>query len=96
MDFTARSITECVGHACRLTLGRLILPLETDRFGLFDKFFLWVLFVWDDGSSGSHMHTERDPPNGKNVPLTMFGRIPQEQDVPAGTYTDTLTVTVNY
>jgi spore coat protein U-like protein len=37
-----------------------------------------------------------DPPNNKDLTLTVYGRIPAQQDVSAGSYTDTVTVTVQY
>lgn len=52
--------------------------------------------VWGDGSSGSQVHIERNPPNNKDLSVTMFGRVPASQDVSAGSYSDTLTVTVNF
>jgi spore coat protein U-like protein len=49
--------------------------------------------IWGDGTSGTVRvwRTFR-----RNIPqnLTVYGRIPPGQDVPAGTYTDTLTVTL--
>ena len=37
-----------------------------------------------------------DAPNNKDVTLTVYGRIPAGQDVPAGTYTDRVTVTIDF
>lgn len=47
--------------------------------------------VWADGIVGSSVSA-----TGTNVDLTIFGRIPAGQNVPAGTYTDAVTATVIY
>jgi spore coat protein U-like protein len=49
--------------------------------------------IWGDGTSGT-VRVWRT--FWRNIPrnLTVYGRIPPGQDVPAGTYTDTLTVTL--
>jgi spore coat protein U domain-containing protein, fimbrial subunit CupE1/2/3/6 len=51
--------------------------------------------IWGDGTGGSSHYGPIDPPNG-GTNLTIYGRIPPGQDVPAGTYADTLVVTVNF
>lgn len=52
--------------------------------------------IWGDGSGGSEMEIVSNPVNNKDHPLTIFARIPAGQDVSAGSYTDTVTVTVQY
>ena len=52
--------------------------------------------IWGNGGGGSQMNVVRNPTNNQDVPVTMFGRIEQEQDVSGGAYTNTLTVTINY
>lgn len=52
--------------------------------------------IWGDGSGATAMWIEANPPNNKDVSRTMFGRVPATQEVSAGSYTDTLTVTVNF
>ncbi len=49
------------------------------------------LFVWGDGVSRSTVSA-----TGTAVDLTVYGRIPAQQNVTAGTYTDTVVVTVTY
>jgi spore coat protein U-like protein len=51
--------------------------------------------VWGDGSGGSVIVSD---PGGaySSVNFTAYGRIPVGQFVPAGSYTDTITVTVTY
>jgi spore coat protein U-like protein len=52
--------------------------------------------VWGDGTGGAHAVIVADPPNRSEQTLTIYGRIPAGQDVRAGTYTDSITVIVQY
>ena len=52
--------------------------------------------VWGDGSGGTATYTNGSPPNGSNVTVTIFGRIPALQNVGAGSYVDTITATINF
>lgn len=47
--------------------------------------------VWGDGAG-----TDLVSATGTGVDLTVFGRIPGRQNIPAGTYVDTITVTISY
>lgn len=47
--------------------------------------------VWGDGISASNVSA-----SGTNVDLPVYGRIGAKQNVPADTYTDTVTVTISY
>lgn len=51
--------------------------------------------IWGDGTGGSDYYVG-DPPNNRDLTLTVFGRIHAGQDVSAGSYQDTVTVTVQY
>lgn len=51
---------------------------------------------WGDGTGSTSFYFRADPPNNRNVVLTIYGRIPANQDVSAGTYTDTVSVIVNF
>lgn len=46
--------------------------------------------VWGDGSDGSNAYVT----SGGNVQMILYGRIPAGQDVPDGTYADTLVLTL--
>ncbi len=50
--------------------------------------------VWGDGSAGTS--TVAGTGNGAAQAVTVYGRIPAAQFVAAGSYTDRVTVTVNY
>jgi spore coat protein U-like protein len=51
--------------------------------------------VWGDGT-GSSTYTNASAPNNMAVVVTIYGRISAGQDVSAGTYTDTVTATINF
>ena len=52
--------------------------------------------IWGDGTGGTQPYDVGNPANNKDVTLTIFARIPAEQDVSSGSYSDSVTVTVNY
>lgn len=51
--------------------------------------------IWGDGTSGTAVYSRNNPPNN-NVNLTVFGRVPAAQDVSAGSYSDTVSATINF
>ena len=46
--------------------------------------------VWGKGSAGTSYYFDPHPPNKKPVTVPVYGRIPPQQDVAYGQYTDTL------
>src|SRR5262249_4789432 len=52
--------------------------------------------VWGDGSGTTGDYTKGNPTNNTDVNLTVFGRIPAQQDVSAGSYSDTIVATINF
>lgn len=52
--------------------------------------------VWGDGTSGTSVYSRANPPNNGNVNLTVYGQIPPGQDVSAGTFSDTVSATINF
>ena len=52
--------------------------------------------VWGDGSAGTQTHTQNNVPNNTNVTVNVYGRIPAAQDVTAGSYADSVSVTINF
>jgi spore coat protein U-like protein len=50
--------------------------------------------IWGDGTGGTQTYSRSNPPNGQNINLSVFGRIPAGQDVSAGTYSATVTATI--
>lgn len=52
--------------------------------------------VWGDGTGGTATYSIVNPPNNRDVVLTVYARVPAEQDVPAGAYADSVVVTLEY
>jgi spore coat protein U-like protein len=53
--------------------------------------------IWGDGTGGSSRYGPISPPLlGAPVTVTIYGRIPASQNVRIGSYTDTVTVTINF
>lgn len=52
--------------------------------------------IWGDGSGGTQVYTDVNPPNSQNVSVPIYGRVPPGQDVRAGTYTDSVTAIINF
>jgi spore coat protein U-like protein len=105
-DSTGTITLNCNGGArhVAITISRGSTPSYAARF--MNRFFELLFYnlyqdasrtvIWGDGSGGSQMEIVADPPNNRDMPLTVFARIPAGQDVSAGSYSDTVTVTVQY
>jgi spore coat protein U-like protein len=52
--------------------------------------------IWGNGTGGSQRYGPTTTPNGRNVTVNIFGRIPPGQDVTVGNYTDTIVATINF
>lgn len=52
--------------------------------------------IWGDGSGGAQAYTIDNPPNNQDVNVPIFGRITPSQNVGTGSYSDTITVTLNF
>jgi spore coat protein U-like protein len=52
--------------------------------------------VWGDNTSGTSNYTAASPPANTDVPITIFARVPAEQDAAVGSYSDTVVVTINF
>jgi spore coat protein U domain-containing protein, fimbrial subunit CupE1/2/3/6 len=52
--------------------------------------------VWGDGTGSTATYTQSGVPNNTAQNLTIYGRIPAAQDVSAGSYTDSVTVTIDF
>src|SRR5919107_5441062 len=46
--------------------------------------------VWGDASGGTQPYVDGDAPNNQTVTIPIYGRIPADQDVSAGVYSDTV------
>jgi spore coat protein U-like protein len=63
---------------------------------LYNLFYGGLTQVWGNGTGSTTTYFENNPPNNKDVVLTVYGRIPAGQDVAIGSYTDTVVVTLEY
>ena len=52
--------------------------------------------IWGDGTGGTQVHSNANAPNNQNVTVTIYGRVPASQDVSAGSYSNTITATINF
>jgi spore coat protein U-like protein len=52
--------------------------------------------IWGDGTGGTTYYYSANPPNNRNVNIAFYGRIPAQQDVAVGVYTDTIIATINF
>ena len=50
--------------------------------------------IWGDGTGGTQKSASVS--NNRPVTITIYGRIPPGQDVSVGSYTDTITATINF
>lgn len=52
--------------------------------------------IWGDGTGGSVRYGPVTPAENSATTVTIFGRIPARQDVSIGSYSDTITATINF
>jgi spore coat protein U-like protein len=62
----------------------------------YNLFYGGLTQVWGDGTGSTTTYFLNNPPNNKDVVLTVYGRIPAGQDVAIGSYADTVVVTLEY
>jgi spore coat protein U-like protein len=52
--------------------------------------------IWGDGTSGTSAYSAPAPANGQLYSVTIYGLIPARQNVRAGTYVDSVVVTIEF
>jgi spore coat protein U-like protein len=52
--------------------------------------------IWGDTTGGTSRYSNANPANNTNIVVTVYGRITSGQDVSAGSYSDTITATINF
>jgi len=53
--------------------------------------------IWGDGTGGTQAYLIKNPQgNNQDISVPIFGRIPPSQNVGVGSYSDTITVTLNF
>ncbi|MCP3168262.1 Csu type fimbrial protein [Myxococcus qinghaiensis] len=78
-------------YATRHLQGPSSTPLEYNLF--LDATYL---SIWGDGLSGTSRYGPVVPPLDEDITVTIYGRIPAQQSVVAGAYSDTVVVTLNF
>jgi spore coat protein U-like protein len=109
---TPRTATGTITFSCRQTGGVVFMTMDlsTGSSGTFANRTLrsggnvlnYNLYstaantqVWGNGT-GTTYHYSVDPKNRNAISVTVYGTIPAGQDVGVGSYTDTITVTMNF
>ena len=105
LDAAGQVTFRCVGPPVprvRITLGaggapsfsprRLQLGGQTLSYNLYLDGARTV--IWGDGTGGTQFFLLANPQNGQSVAVPVYGRVPAGQDVSAGSYTNTVTVTI--
>jgi spore coat protein U-like protein len=52
--------------------------------------------VWGNGTGGTGHYGPARPPEGQDVRLNVFGRIPPQQNITVGSYSDTIVLTISF
>jgi spore coat protein U-like protein len=105
VDTTGRISWRCPGNSpmtVQITITRGANGDATSRrLAMGDDFLRYDLYrdaartiVWGDGTYGGSYTAVY--PGGGWIPVTIYARIPKEQDAAAGTYSDTITVVINF
>lgn len=82
------------GSASTYTPRRILSGANVLQFNLFRDAARTV--IWGDNTGGSSHYGPERPPDGTNVTVTVYGRIPGSQNVKAGSYADTIVATINF
>ncbi|MBN1959614.1 MAG: spore coat protein U domain-containing protein [Deltaproteobacteria bacterium] len=91
------------GASVRLSLSRggaaSYTPRRMQNGGFTLQYNLYLdasrTIIWGDGSGGSS-YFQTVPPNFRTETVTIYGRIPPGQDIPAGNYHDTIVATLQW
>ena len=109
---TAHDATGSIDVSCRGRVGIVLATLSPGNSGTFSSRFMlsgsypmaYNLYrnpsrtqVWGDGTGGSVISGFIKWRNGRqDVTLPVYGRVPAQQDVAAGSYLDTVMVTIYF
>jgi spore coat protein U-like protein len=86
-------ITLSAGHSLNI-LDRIFLGPDTMQYNLYQDAGHSV--IWGDTVATDVDITIAKADRGKNLTVTIYGRVPALQDVASGSYSDTITVSVIY
>jgi spore coat protein U-like protein len=82
------------GGAATFATRRMLSGAETLFYNLYQNAARTV--IWGDGTSGTYVFTRNNVPRNQNFNLTIFARIDADQDIAAGTYSNTVTALINW
>ena len=107
LDTIGRLTYRCEGRDHNISIGisrgnapsfnprQLRMGAETLNYNLFVDVARTA--IWGDATGGTTTLFVRNPqPNNSDIQVNIFGRIAAQQSTAAGTYNDTLTVTINF
>ena len=106
LDSTGSVSYKCTGNAANITIAldrggapsfnprQMLKGTEALNYNLYRDAARTT--IWGDGTGGTSVYSDPNPPNGLTTPVTIYGRIPAGQDVSAGTYTNTVTATITF
>jgi spore coat protein U-like protein len=108
---TPRDSTGTITYRCNSTAANITVALSTGASSTYNPRLMskgaevlgYNLYrnaartnIWGNGTGGTAIYSRANPPNNSNVNLTVYGRVPQGQDVSAGTFSDTVTAVINF
>ena len=88
------TVTLSSGNSGNFTTRRLANGSSSLSYNLYTS--AAYVSVWGDGSAGTSVDGGSSVLGVTNTSYTVYGRIPAGQDAAAGTFTDTIVVTLNY
>jgi spore coat protein U-like protein len=88
------TITLDTGGASSFNPRRMLNGTQTLNYNLYLDAARTI--IWGDGTGGTQTYFIGNPPNNQNVMIPMYGRVPTGQGVGPGTYSNTITVTINF
>jgi spore coat protein U-like protein len=87
-------VTITTGQSGTFNPRRLIQGAEQLSYNLYRDAARSV--IWGDGSAGTQAHAQVNVPNNTTINVPVYARVPAAQDVTAGSYTDSVSVTINF
>ena len=105
-DSTATIFISCNGNSrdVRISIGRGSAPtFGSRRMSKGSERLFFNMYrdaartaIWGDGTGGSQVEIVDRVQNNEPYQGAVYGRVPAGQDVSAGTYTESVTVTIDY
>jgi len=88
-------ITLSIGNGTSYATRRMVSGGEQLFYNLYRDAARQV--IWGDGTGGTQAYLIKNPQgNNQDISVPIFGRIPPSQNVGVGSYSDTITVSLNF